>query len=136
MSTKNPEFWVDKLSKTEMPVLSSVIKQLMHLAGDDDTDVNQLVEVILRDPHLTMQVLRIASSVKYNPQNTCVNTVSRAVVILGFRAVRSMCVSLIVVDSLLVKEPRERLLKVMAKAFHAAVQARDIYKKIDDKKHE
>ncbi len=136
MSNKDPDFWVDKLSKTEMPVLSAVIKQLTRLTGDDDTEFNQLAEVILRDPHLTSQILRIANSVQYNPLNIGVNTISRAIVMLGFRGVRSLCVSLILVDSLLGKDPRDRLLQTMAKAFHSAVQAREIYKKISDKKHE
>jgi len=136
MPNKGTNYWVEKLSKTEMPVLSSVMKQLTRLTGDDDTEVNQLAEVILKDPHLTSQILRIANSVQYNPGNSAISTISRSIVLLGFRGVRSLCISLIVVDSLLGKEPRERLLQTMAKAFHAAVQARSIYKKMNDKNHE
>lgn len=137
MTTKGAHYWVDKLSKTEMPVLSGVIKQLTQLTGNDDTEVNQLAEVILKDPHLTSQILRISNSVQYNPSNNSINTVSRAIVLLGFRGVKSLCISLIVVDSLLGKEPRDRLLDTMAKAFHAAVQARDIFKQVSkDKRHE
>lgn len=128
--------WVDKLSQTEMPVLSAVIRQLNKLAGSDDTELNQLAEVILKDPHLTSQVLRIANSVQYNPSNNSISTVSRAIFLLGFRGVRSLCISLMVIDSLLDGEPRERLLEVMAKSFHAAVQARAIYKAVDKKRHE
>ncbi|MGH1440660.1 MAG: HDOD domain-containing protein [Cellvibrionaceae bacterium] len=136
MSNKGPNHWVDKLSKTEMPVLSAVMKQLTRLTGDDDSEVNQLAEVILKDPHLTSQILRIANSVQYNPSNSTISTVSRAIVLLGFRGVRSLCISLIVVDSLLGKEPRERLLQAMAKSFHAAVQARSIFKQVGDKHFE
>jgi HD-like signal output (HDOD) protein len=133
MSNPSPSTWVDKLSQTEMPVLSAVLRQLNRLTGDDDTEINQLAEVILKDPHLTTQILKIANSVQYNPANTGISTISRAIVLLGFRGVRSLCVSLMVIDSLLGKEPRERLLQAMAKAFHAAVEARAIYRKIDDK---
>jgi len=136
MSNKGPNYWVDKLSKTEMPVLSAVMNQITRLTGDDDIEVNQLAEVILKDPHLTSQILRIANSVQYNPGNSSINTISRAIVLLGFRGVRSLCISLIVVDSLLGKEPRNRLLQTMAKAFHSAVQARSIFKQMDDRHHE
>jgi HD-like signal output (HDOD) protein len=136
MTNKGITAWVEKLSKVDMPILSTVMRQLSKLTGDDDTEVNQLAEVILKDPHLTSQILRIANSVQYNPSSTQISTVSRAIVLLGFRGVRSLCISLMVVDSLLGKEPRERLLLTMAKAFHAAVQARAIYKKISDKCHE
>ncbi|MEO0443599.1 MAG: HDOD domain-containing protein [Pseudomonadota bacterium] len=136
MPIKGLNEWVEKLSNIDMPVLSAVMRQLNRLTGDDDAEVNQLAEVILKDPHLTSQILRIANSVQYNPANNSISTVSRAIVLLGFRGVRSLCVSLMVVDSLLVKEPRERLLQTMARAFHAAVQAKALIKQTSDDKHE
>ncbi len=136
MSNNSKATWVEKLSTTEMPVLSAVMRQLNRLTGDDDTEVNQLAEVILKDPHLTSQILKIANSVQYNPSNNSISTISRAIVLLGFRGVRSLCISLMVVDSLLGKEPRERLLKVMARSFHAAVQAKEVFKQVSDKRHE
>lgn len=128
--------WVDKLSKVEMPILSAVVTQLNQLTGDDDAEVNQLAEVILKDPHMTSQILKVANSVQYNPINTSINTVSRAIVLLGFQGVRSLCISLMVVDSLLNDKPRDRLLETMAKAFHGAVLARAIYQQLDNKNHE
>jgi HD-like signal output (HDOD) protein len=124
------EYWTEKLCNTEMPVLSNVVSVLNKLTGDDTSEFKQLAEVILKDPHLTTQILKLANSVQYNPSGNSISTISRAIVILGFRKVRTMCISLMVVDSLLSKEPRERLLATMAKAFFAAVQAKEIYKQI------
>ena len=135
-ATPPPINWVEKLSKVDMPILSAVVSQLNQLTGDDDSEVNQLAEVILKDPHMTSQILKVANSVQYNPINTSINTVSRAIVLLGFRGVRSLCISLMLVDSLLNDKPRHRLLHTMAKAFHAAVLARAMYQKIDQKNHE
>ncbi|MBX2807344.1 MAG: HDOD domain-containing protein [Cellvibrionaceae bacterium] len=131
-AVKGASAWVEKLSQIEMPILSAVVHQLSKLTGSDDTEINQLAEVILKDPHLTTQILKIANSVQYNPANSPVNTVSRAIVMLGFRGVRSLCISLMVIDSLLKHDARDRLLSTMAKAFHAAVQARAIYAKLDE----
>jgi len=128
--------WVEKLSQVDMPILSAVVTQLNQLTGDDDAEVNQLAEVILKDPHMTSQILKVANSVQYNPINSSISTVSRAIVLLGFRGVRSLCISLMVVDSLLNDKPRDRLLETMAKAFHAAVLARAMYKQVDKKNHE
>ncbi len=130
LENKGIEYWVDKLSNSEMPVLSNVVAVLNKLTGDDDAEFNQLAEVILKDPHLTTQILKLANSVQYNPAGSSISTISRAIVLLGFRKVRTMCISLMVVDSLLSKKPRERLLENMAKAFYAAVQAKEIYKQI------
>ncbi len=130
LENKGIEYWVDKLSSSEMPVLSNVVAVLNKLTGDDDAEFNQLAEVILKDPHLTTQILKLANSVQYNPAGSSISTISRAIVLLGFRKVRTMCISLMVVDSLLSKKPRERLLDNMAQAFYAAVQAKEIYKQI------
>ena len=130
--SKNPSLWVDKISRVEMPVLSVIIRQVTRLTGDDDTELNQLAEVVLKDPHLTSQVLRIANGIKVNPYGTSINTISRAIVLLGFDGVKALCVSLMLIDSLLANEPRERLLVTMSKAFHAAVQAKAIFQQVDD----
>ncbi len=126
MAIKGLEAWVEKLGKVEMPVLANVVKELNELTGSDEADVNQLADVILKDANLTSQVLRIANSVAYNPSSFPINTVSRAIVLIGFTGVRAICISVMVIDSLLGKAPRERLMGAMAKAFHAAVQARNL----------
>ncbi|GAB1265168.1 hypothetical protein NBRC116492_19770 [Aurantivibrio infirmus] len=128
--------WAEKLGKEELPILAGVVKELNELTGNEDADVNQLAEVILKDASLTSQVLRIANSVHYNHSSFPINTVSRAIVLIGFTGVRAICISLMVVDSLLDNEPRQRLLESMAKAFHAAVQAKNLIARIDDDRKE
>ena len=132
MAGKGLRSWVNKLSKVELPVLAGVIRELNELTGSDDADVNQLADAILKDANLTSQVLRIANSVHYNPTSQTINTVSRAVVLIGFTGVRAICISCMVIDSLLGKEPKDRLLESMAKAFHAAVQSRNLIRKTTD----
>jgi len=136
VSIKGLDAWVEKLSKVEMPVLANVVKELNELTGSDEADVNQLADVILKDANLTSQVLRIANSVAYNPSNFPINTVSRAIVLIGFTGVRAICISVMVIDSLLGKAPRERLMGAMAKAFHAAVQARNLVKHTNESARE
>ena len=132
MKIKGLDSWVEKLGKTEMPVLANVVQELNELTGDDDTEVNQLADAILKDANLTSQVLRIANSVTYNPSSYPINTVSRAIVLIGFSGVRAICVSVMIIDSLLKKHPRERLLNQMAQSFHCAVQARALVRKTRD----
>jgi HD-like signal output (HDOD) protein len=124
MAIRGREAWVEKLSKKEMPVLAGVVQELNQLTGDDDAEVNQLAEVILKDAHLTSQILRIANSVQYNPSSYPINTISRAIILVGFSGVRAICISVMVIDSLLGKKPRERVLEQLAQSFHAAAQAR------------
>ena len=126
MALKGREAWVEKLSKKEMPVLAGIVQELNELTGDDDAEVNQLADVILKDANLTSQILRIANSVQFNPSSFPINTISRAIILVGFSGVKAICISVMVIDSLLGKQPRERLLEQMAQSFHAAMQARHL----------
>jgi HDOD domain. len=58
MVARGLKAWTEKLRKQDMPVLGDVIAELNEITGDDDANVNQLAEVILRDPQLTSHVLR------------------------------------------------------------------------------
>ncbi len=126
MATHGLKNWVEKLQSQNMPVLGDVIVELNKITGTEDADVNQLSEVILRDPNLTSHVLRIANSVQYNYSRAHVSTVSRAIVQIGLKGVRAICISLLVIDSLLKGKPKERLLQLIAQGFHAGTQARKL----------
>jgi len=136
MPTKGLKAWTQRLSKREMPVIGEVIEELNKITSSDETGVNQLAEVILRDPQLTSQVLRVANSVQYNYSRAQVNTISRAIVLIGLKGVRAICISLLVMDSLLGEHPKEQLLKIVARAFHAATQARNLATEMGEKNSE
>jgi len=131
------EAWVEKLSKQDLPVLANVLKELNQLTAGDDTSANQLADAIMKDAALTAQVLRIANSVHYNPvSDGQFNTISRAVVQVGFKGIRAICISVMVIDSLLGKEPNPELMLGMARGFHAGVQARRMASRFDDERKE
>lgn len=132
MGGNSLEAWVRKLTRHNMPVVGQTIAELNAIAGNDDADVNQLAEVILRDPNLTSHVLRIANSVHYNYSKFPINTVSRAVVLIGLKGMRAVCISLLLIDSLLSIGPKQRVLQLMAQGLHAATQARELIKLKDD----
>ncbi len=132
MAITGLDAWVERLVKQDMPVLSAIVRELNELTGNDETQVNQLAEVVLKDANLTSQVLRIANSVLFNPSSFPINTISRAIVLIGFNGVRAICISVMMIDTLLGKQPRERLLEQMAKGFHAAVQARNLVRRTSD----
>jgi Predicted signal transduction protein len=66
-----------------------------------------------------------------------VTTISRAVVLLGFNALKQICITAKLVDSLLkshdISQPvYERLLRLIAQSFHAAMLARMILADYDE----
>ncbi|TNE94198.1 MAG: HDOD domain-containing protein [Gammaproteobacteria bacterium] len=116
--------WVSYLSKVELPVLANTLRRINELTDSKNSTVNELANVILNDAQLTSQVLRLSNTVFYNQTRTQVSTVSRAITLIGFDAVKSMAISSLVVDTLLQRNDRPHLLRCLARAIHAAVQAR------------
>ena len=115
--------WIDRLNQAELPALAAVVQDLQRLAQQDSASVQQLADVLLRDASLTSKVLRVGNSVYYNPSQEAIKTISRAIVLIGFENVRLIGLSVSLIDGLLTRTPREQLL---ARSFHAAVQARNI----------
>lgn len=116
--------WVTRLSDQEMPVFAHTARQLAGMSTDHDTSAADLAQIILQDTSMTARLLRMANSTHYNPAGNAVSTVSRAVVLLGFDAVRALCLSIAMVDTLLSGVQRDRALAELARSFHAAVQAK------------
>ncbi len=73
----------------QIPSLPSAVTELLASFTQEDVDVDKIAAQISRDQGLTARVLRVANSSFYGLQ-TRVGTIHEAVVILGFRAVRSM----------------------------------------------
>jgi putative nucleotidyltransferase with HDIG domain len=87
MSTLTREQVVGRLN--QLPSLPSAVSELLSSFGNEDVDVDHIAAQIARDQGLTARVLRVANSSFYGLQSK-VGTINEAVVVLGFRAVRSM----------------------------------------------
>ncbi|HSB96604.1 MAG TPA: HDOD domain-containing protein, partial [Spongiibacteraceae bacterium] len=121
VQTTGIDAWVTRLSRAELPVLSEVMREVNRLTSGSDTSVNQLSVVILRDAALTAKVLRLANSAYFNPHgDQDVTTISRAVVKLGFQGIKAISLSVMLIDSLLKKGAKQRMLEWLARGFHAA----------------
>ncbi|MEW6646672.1 MAG: HDOD domain-containing protein [Pseudomonadota bacterium] len=118
--------WVRRISEEEMPIFGHTVQQVVSVAEDENAPTAALARVILQDASMTARVLKLANSVYYNPREQQISTISRAVVVLGFTTVRSMCLSIALVDSFVQGAPRDRLTRELARAIHAAVQARTV----------
>ena len=116
--------WVKRISQEDMPVFGQTIQKVVRLTGDAEASLAELSKLVLQDIAMTARVLRMANSSYYNPLHYSISTISRAVVMLGINVVRSMCLSAVIIDSLLKGGVRERVTQQMARSFHAAVQAR------------
>ncbi|OUS13815.1 hypothetical protein A9Q89_02245 [Gammaproteobacteria bacterium 53_120_T64] len=119
----NLEKWVRRLSEQEMPVFKHSVTAIGHVTQSDESSGSELAQVVLQDAGLTARILKLANSAVYNPGGQPVNTISRAVFFLGFSTVRTLSLSLAVIDALLKSNAQKYVLEVMAQSLHGAVQA-------------
>lgn len=124
--------WVDTLSKQKMPALASTVHKMSKLTTDEDSRVSQLSDEVLKDPNLTSRVLQVANSVIYRGVAGSCATITRAIVLMGFTTIRDISLSMKILDEMLKNSPSVHLKNVLAKSFHAAMQARGM---VSDKKH-
>lgn len=79
-------------SVTELPALPASVAQVIAACDDGDMSVGQLTQLILRDQSLTAGMLRLANSAYYGHARR-VTTVTEAIMLLGFSAIKSLAIS-------------------------------------------
>jgi putative nucleotidyltransferase with HDIG domain len=77
----------------EIPPLPAAAFELLELTSDIHANAGKATQILSRDPALSMKVLKSANSCKYG-YTRHIGTVSQAVVILGFKGLRSMILGL------------------------------------------
>jgi putative nucleotidyltransferase with HDIG domain len=86
-----------KLIVKEVPTLPIVYQQLFSKMSNPDVSVPQLAEVVSRDQSLATKILKLVNSAFYGYKKE-INTISRAMAILGFRTVRNAALAISVFD--------------------------------------
>ncbi|MCL6414574.1 HDOD domain-containing protein [Aestuariirhabdus sp. Z084] len=134
---KGRAYWLQRFEELKMPAISSVLHEFEQLTDHKDlATIQQMADVIMKDASLTASLLKAANTVYYNPSRTPINTVSRAIVLLGLKAVKMLCVSVMVIEQLMGDDPSDRLYYCLALSFHAAVQAKNIASEVEPNRQE
>jgi eukaryotic-like serine/threonine-protein kinase len=85
--------------KSDFPTLSDSVMRIQSVASSDTESVSDLTNEILKDVALTNKLLRLVNSVNYaHAGGGTISTVSRAVSLVGFNAVRNMALSLVLLE--------------------------------------
>lgn len=118
--------WINTVAKKGLPTLCSTVTAISKINADSDTPVDQLADYIKQDPGLTAHILRHTQGAYRVPLKGKNNTVNRAIVMLGFNEVKSLCFSLSVLEDIIHGTPRTEFLSQLGISFHAAIQARSL----------
>lgn len=92
--------WARVRQRGDLPGFSKVVSAIIGaMRGDDDREFN-MTKTVLSDPALTQRVLRLANSAMYSVFGQGINTVSKAVIVLGTEAIGHLALGLKLIDGL------------------------------------
>ncbi len=119
------EFLMRRMQRqSDFPALSESIRTLNRLASSEEEDANRLASVIMSDFALVNKLLKVVNSAYYSRFAGKIGTVSRAIVVLGVRTIRSIAASLIFFEHLHNKAQATQLKNEIASAIYSAAFAR------------
>ena len=92
--------WARIRQQGDMPGFAKAISAILGaMRGEDDTEFD-MTQTVLSDPVLTQKVLRLANSGMYSAFGQSVNTVSKAVLVLGIDAIGHLALGLKLIEEL------------------------------------
>ena len=113
--------------KSDFPALSESVSTINKIAGSEKESVSNLSNSILKDFSLTNKILRLVNSVYYRQAGGgSISTISRAVLVLGFDAVRNIAITVTLFEHLQNKTNATHLREEFLRANLAAILAKDI----------
>lgn len=110
----------------DMPIFSASVNRVHVVGSDPDADAMALSVEILKDANLTTKVLKLANSPLYNRGLGKIGNLSRAVVVLGFDTVKSVVLTLKLLDSFQQQFPGIDMTGMLVNAFLSAGFVRGI----------
>ena len=112
-----------------IPLFSSSLNRLMEIEDKGNLSTHELSSVILDDYGLINKVLQTVNAFYYNRLGREINTVTQAVILLGFNTIKKIALSMAVLD-LMDHANGQEASKEIGKAFLAAHLAQDLGSKV------
>lgn len=122
----NKEAWLRLLKQTSIPSFNASIQTLSSAEEYSSSHSSELARTILKDPSLTTSVLKLANSAHFNRHGQAIRTISRSILVLGHKSIKEVCASCLLMDQFLKQGSSDKLQALLARAFHGAVQAKEI----------
>ncbi|MDH5325504.1 MAG: HDOD domain-containing protein [Gammaproteobacteria bacterium] len=110
----------------DLPIFSASVNKVQMISSDPDSDAVALAMEMLKDVDLSAKVLKLANSPFYNRGGNRFSTLSRAIVLLGFDAIKSCVLTLKIIDSFQEQNPEVDLSAMLVSSYMAAGFVRDL----------
>lgn len=111
---------------SNLPAISTNISELIALAHSTRSSGYQLASAIQKDYALTTKILRVVNSAFYSLEQP-VNSIPKAVVILGYDAIRDLATGIAIFDDFLKNgKAKNTITSLLTQSFLSGMQARDM----------
>lgn len=112
--------------KASFPALAGTISAINRVTSGHEHSVQELSNVLLKDFALTNKLLRLVNSTGYGQFGGSISTISRAVLILGFDAVRDLAITLVLFEHLQNKGQASKLRDEVIHSLFTGIVARRV----------
>lgn len=109
-----------RTGQLRLPSLPEVALRVRDVADDPGSTLNQIADVVARDPALSLRLVRLANTAHY-ARATRINNVHAAVHRIGMRAIRNIAIAMALEQLFLVQNPVVR--HYMEQAWQRAISA-------------
>jgi HD-like signal output (HDOD) protein len=83
---------IDQVNRSSISTIGSVVARIIAVINNPDATAKELVEIILTDPPLAANVLRLVNSAYCAPRNKIAD-IQQAVIFIGFEALKELALS-------------------------------------------
>ena len=110
-----------------LPTLGAAISKVVEITSSGEDSVSELAHFVLSDIGLTQKILRLSNTIHYRTTATVpVTTISRAIFLLGFNAVKTSATAMLLVDCFSDKKQAQSVRKELVHALCASIMAREL----------
>jgi HD-like signal output (HDOD) protein len=119
--------WERIRKQGDMPGFTKAISAILSaMRGEDEVEFS-MAQTVLSDPVLTQKVLRLANSTMYSAFGQRINTVSKAILVLGTEAIGHLALGLKLIEELSNSSPKSEVAHAeMEKAVLAGMVAQQV----------
>lgn len=112
--------------KGDLPIFSASLNNVRRISSDPESDAMELAQTVMKDSNLCAKLLRVANSPYYSRGLAKISSISRAVVLLGFDVIKSLCLTLKLIENFQDEHPTIGMHKMVARSYLCAGLVRDI----------
>lgn len=121
---KNIHKSLDKLG--DLPVFTATVNRIQQISSSEESDAMALAMAIMKDAGLSARLLKLANSPLYKRGHGNITLVSRAVVMMGFNQIKSICLTLKLIESFHDEHPDLDVPGMMMRQFLSANIAKEL----------